>query len=173
MRRITRWALIAGAALALAVSTWPVLAGQDEGYQPAGAWAWTTSFGVGSAPALATFHKDGTVSVSDSLMFLTLNGGKMSPLHGVWERTGPKSFGGTCLYMRFNASGTFVGFSRSHSALQFGDDPDHFEGVMVVENCATGCTDPTSPAATWTPLGIMPPGGFVVSAARIQRVEVP
>ena len=143
-----------------------------EGHQPAGSWVWITHAGTTVLPALVTLHKDGTLQGSDSLMFLTLNGGKMSPLHGVWERTGRWSFGGTSLYMRYDATGTFAGFSRSYSALHFTAE-DHFEGVMYIENCVAQCSDPTSGSATWAPLRITPPGGFPVSASRIHRVEVP
>jgi len=152
----------------------------NKGYEPTGSWVWSTSFGTpGSAPALATFHKEGTVTVSDAFMFLTFNGGKMSPLHGVWERTGPKSFGGTSLWMSYNATGTLVRFARARSALHFVEDPDHIEGVMYIDlgsPCASppfGCPDPLSSEATWTPQPMMPPGGFPVSATRIHRVEIP
>jgi len=154
--------------------------GQAEGYQPAGSWVWWTSFGTpGSVPALVTYHTDGTLSGADGLMFLTPDGGKISPIHGVWERTGPKGFGGASLYMLYNPAGTLVGFARARSALHFVDDPDHIEGVMFVDiglPCASppfGCPDPVSPGATWTPHPMMPPGGFPVSATRIHRVETP
>ena len=55
---------------------------ENEGYQPAGAWAWTITSAQGSAPALVTLHHNGTVSVSAASMF---NPGKgyLSPGHGV------------------------------------------------------------------------------------------
>ncbi len=149
---------------------------QEEGYQPAGAWGWTiTSSSTGAVqPALVTLHHNGTVSVSAASMFNTgASGGKLSPGHGVWERTGPKSFGGTTLYMVFDSSGALTGFLRARTALKFAADPDHMEGVMYQENalCAdspNGCEDPLSPDLVWTR------GRFAqVTGTRIQRLEVP
>jgi len=147
---------------------------QGEGYQPAGAWGWTITSPTGSvAPALVTLHHNGTVSVSTASMFNTGDDGKLSPGHGVWERTGPMTFGGTTLYMRFDFSGKLVGFLRARTALNFAGDPDHIEGVMYQENasCAdslSGCEDPLSPDLVWTR------GRFVqVSGTRIHTLEVP
>ena len=149
---------------------------QEEGYQPGGAWGWTITSPMGSAPALVTLHQDGTVSVSSASMFNTgppVNG-KLSPGHGVWERTGPKSFGGTTLYMLFDSTGTQIGFLRARTALSFAGDPDHIEGVMYLENSScgagslSGCEDPLSPDLVWTR------GRFVqVTGIRIHRLEVP
>jgi hypothetical protein len=153
---------------------------QGEGYQIAGSWVSATHYGApGSVPALLTVHKDRTFSVSDGLMFLGPGGGKFSPLHGVWEHTGPKSLGGTALFMVYAPTGMLVGFGRARTALNFVDDPDHIEGLMYLEigpPCTSppfGCSDPLSPTATWTPISSMPPGGFPVSATRIHRVEMP
>ncbi len=106
-------------------------------------------------------------------MFRTGDGGKSSPGHGVWERTGPKSFGGTSLYMRYNSDGKLVGFTRARTALHFVDDPDHIMGVMHVENGAPCvgtppvCEDPLSPDTVWTGAPVL------ISGTRIHRVEVP
>jgi hypothetical protein len=144
----------------------------EEGYQPAGAWGWTITSSKGSAAALVTLHHKGTVSVSTASMFDTgADDGKLSAGHGVWERTGPKSFGGTTLYMHFNALGLVDGFTRASTALHFAGDPDHIEGVMYVEHtrCAdlTRCAEPMDPDLAWA-------GGLVeVSGTRILRLEVP
>lgn len=149
-------------------------AGQGEGYQPAGSWAWSIESVRGAVPALVTLHKDGTVSISEGSMFLTPNGGKKSPGHGVWERTGPLSFGGTSLSMRYDPNGKLLGFARTRTALYFMNDPNHIQGVMYVEtgdDCTDlGCPDPLSPDAIWSPLPGVP---FAISGTRIQRVEVP
>jgi len=143
---------------------------QAEGYQPAGAWAWSITSPNGTAPALVTFHRDGTVFVAQASV------GKSSPGHGAWERTGPKSFGGTCLFMNFDSGGNFTGFMRTRSALRFVDDPDHIEGELYVElgvPCAIDhvrCLDPLGPDATWTLISVNP---LPISGTRIQRVEIP
>jgi len=169
MSTISRKCLIvpAVAILALVYAGSVSSAYQEEGYQPAGAWAWTITSAQGSAPALVTLHHNGTVSVSAASMF---NPGKgyLSPGHGVWERTGPMSFGGTTLYMRYDQYGSVAGFMRACTALQFAGDPDHIEGLMYVERC-DGCTDPLGPDVIWKGPGIP----VFVLGTRIQRVEVP
>ena len=141
---------------------------QEEGYQPAGSWVWSISMGGVPSPAFVTLHSDGTVSVSSASMF-------NSPGHGAWVRTGPKSFGGTTLYMRHDASGNLLGFMRARTALHFVDDPDHIEGLIYVEigqACAppSGCPDPLSPDAIWTATTVTP---VPLSGTRIHRVEIP
>jgi hypothetical protein len=88
-------------------------------------------------------------------MFNTCDNGKLSPGHGVWERTGAKSTGGTTLYTRYDALGFLIGFIRARTAMHFTDDPDHMEGVMHLENAScedtpAGCADPLSPDLVWT-----------------------
>jgi len=142
----------------------------NEGYQPAGAWAWTITSMQGSSPALVTLHQGGAVSVSTASMFsfgYSPPFGYSSPGHGVWERTGPQSFGGTTLYMLYDADGNQNGFMRACTALNFAGDPDYIEGLMSIERCL-GCTDPLSENESWTP-----PILVDVSGTRIQIVEVP
>lgn len=157
-----------------------------QALQPIGSWVWTTDLGaVGVVPVLITFHGDGTIAASDSFMYANPlappagQGSKRSPFLGVWERTGHHTFGGTSLWFQFNPAGVATGYSRSRSALEL-VDPDHFEGVAIIESLAgcnmdpahppIGCPDPTDPDAEWIPSPIMPPGGFPVSATRIHRV---
>jgi hypothetical protein len=158
-------------------------------FQPVGSWVWTTDLGpVGSVPVLVTFHRDGTIANSDSLMFANPlappagQGAKRSPHHGVWQRTGGHTFGGTSLWFQFNSAGLVVGYQRSRSALEL-VDADHLQGVMFLDSLAgcnanpalppIGCPDPTDPDAVWTPSPLMPPGGFPVSATRIHRLPLP
>ena len=68
-------ATLAVVLLVLAAPHQPLASTRDDGIQPWGTWVWQTSFGPGmSMPALLTLHKDGTVSVSDGLMFGGLPG---------------------------------------------------------------------------------------------------
>lgn len=145
-------------------------ANENDGYQPAGAWAWTITSPMGSAPALVTLYQSGAVSVSTASMFSFPNPpGYSSPGHGVWEHTGPRSFGGITLYMLYDAYGDQIGFMRCRTALSFADDPDHIEGLMYIDYCID-CKDPLSEDTSWTP---PIPICVSVSGTRIQRVDVP
>ncbi|MBZ5622226.1 MAG: hypothetical protein LAQ69_26380 [Acidobacteriia bacterium] len=142
-----------------------------------GTWVWTTNNQI---PALLTLHLDGTVSVSDGRMFGGLQPNsttRLSPLHGVWERTGFQSIGGTSLYLIFDATtGLLTAWGRSRTSITFADDFDHFQGKMFVETlpCAAGppvsCPDPQATGAKWVANPSMPPDGFPISATRLERV---
>jgi hypothetical protein len=172
-------ATVASVILVLAAPQRPLASTQEEGFQPWGTWVWQTSLGPGmSLPALLTLHKDGTLSVSDGLMFGGLPGSatRMSPLHGVWERTGPRRIGGTSLWLIFDApSGVLVAIGRCRTTLLLARDGDGLEGKMFLEmlpcNGPMGCQDPIDPAAQWVPYPNLPPTGFLsVTARRLHRV---
>ena len=181
MRLLLTVALV-GAIVAGAIT---LVAGADQDNQampqPWGTWVWRTHTPSGAAlPTLVTYHQDGTIAGSDFSMF----GGTVSnlarratPLNGVWERTGPRTIGGTCLYLVFDAStNLLIGFGRARSALEFTPgDFDQFEGRMFVDFLAcptpSTCPDPLDQSAAWTSYNSMVPDGFVVSAKRLHRVE--
>lgn len=130
-------------------------------------------------PTLVTYHIDGTLTGSDGTMFGAMPTAtlRISPLHGVWERTGFQSIGGTSLYLIFNATGGLIALGRARSSLQFADDFESFQGKMFVEmlSCNTGppvsCPDPLDPAANWVLANpAQPKDGFTVSAVRVARV---
>lgn len=163
----------------IAVPGQPLAAPQDHRTQPSGTWLWQTWLGPeASLPALLTLHKDGTVSVTDGLMFggLPDSTTRMSPLHGVWERTGAKQIGGTSVWLIFDApSGVLVAFGRCRTSLRLTQRGEALEGEMFLEmlpcNGPLGCPDPVDPAAQWLPYPNLPPGGFLaVSARRLHRV---
>jgi len=168
-----------GALLLVLAAQCPVASAQDAEPQPWGTWVWQTSLGPGmSLPALLTLHKDGTVSVSDGVMFGGLPGStsRMSPLHGVWERTGARQIGGTSLWLVFDApSGVLVAIGRSRTSLELAGDGEGLDGKMFLEmlpcNGPLGCQDPLDPMAQWLPYPNLPPAGFLeVSAKRLHRV---
>jgi len=142
-----------------------------------GTWVWLTN---NRLPALVTFQIGGTVSVSDGSMFGGLQPNstvRMTPLHGVWERTGIQTIGGTSLWLIFDATtGLLTGWGRARTSITFADDFDHFQGRMFVETlaCTAGtvvsCPDPLDAGAKWTPNANMPPDGFPISATRLERV---
>ncbi|MBZ5617765.1 MAG: hypothetical protein LAQ69_03365 [Acidobacteriia bacterium] len=142
-----------------------------------GTWVWTIN---NQLPALVTLHIDGTVSVSDGRMFGGLQPNstiRLTPLHGVWERTGFQSIGGTSLYLLFDATtGVLLAWGRSRVSITFADDFDHFQGKMFVETlpCAAGppvsCPDPLAAGAKWVPNANVPADGLPISATRLERV---
>lgn len=164
------WLLGAGPAVVGAVQ-------DKEGYQPAGTWAWSTHRpSGGTLPALVTYHKDGTISGSDGVMFginfpPAFNPNLASGLHGVWERTGPRSFRGMSLYLQFAPDGNVIGWGRARSELQFVGDEDHIEGTMYLDSlpCPTPFTCPDPVASAWTSTITR----RAVSAVRLSRVETP
>ena len=142
-----------------------------------GTYVWQTQMGSGNhLPALITFHSDGTISGSDGSMSGALNQKiRTTPLHGVWERTGWQSIGGTTLYLVFDAAtGAVMKYGRARSSLQFADDFNSFQGKIFIESltCATPmtCADPLDPAAKWDPNPTMPTDGFPVTGQRLERI---
>ncbi len=140
-----------------------------------GTYVWQTQTSFGPLPALVTLHIDGTASVSDAEMFGGLNlARRRTPMYGVWERTGGKSFAGTSLYLVFDAAtGAVTRYGRVRVSAEFADF-NHFQGRMFAESlaCATAftCPDPLDPAANWVPSPNMPPDGFQITGARLERI---
>jgi len=145
-----------------------------------GTFYFLTTYPSGNViPTIVTYHVDGTITGSDGTMFGAMPTAttRMTPFHGVWERTGFQSIGGTSFYLVFNATGGLSALGRVRSSLQFADDFESFQGKMFVEMlpCTQGppvsCPDPLDPAAKWvvaTPT--QPKDGFSVTAVRIARV---
>ena len=144
-----------------------------------GTWVWRTGIGT-TLPSLTTIHVDGTVSVSDGTMFGGIRPNsttRLTPLHGVWERTGWQSFGGTSLWLVFDATtGLLTSWGRVRVSAQMADDFNSFQGKAFVEYlaCSTGtpvnCPDPLDPMATWVPITGAPPDGIPISGTRVERV---
>lgn len=142
-----------------------------------GTWVWTTN---NRLPALLTLHIDGTVSVSDGSMFGGLQPNstiRLTSLHGVWERTGFQSIGGTSLYLIFDATmGLLTAWGRARTSITIADDFNSFQGKMFLETlpCAAGppvsCPDPLAANAKWVANPNMPPDGFPIAATRLERL---
>ena len=168
-----------GGALLLGALPGLVAAQEEDGFQPWGTWAWATHRPSGGTfPALITYHKEGTLSGSDGLMYgisypPASISTRESGLHGVWERTGPHSFRGTSYWMNFAPeTGNVISWGRARSDLHFVEgDPDHLEGTMFVDvlPCPTPftCPDPVSTPVT-SSVTVR-----AVSATRVARVEPP
>jgi hypothetical protein len=150
---------------------------QDDPYQPWGTWAWSTHRPAGGAfPALVTYNRDGTLTGADVLMNgitfpPAVNPTRMSPFHGVWERTGPHSFRGMSLWMQYDVSGNVTAWGRSRSDLHFVDDADHVEGRMWIDSlpCPTPFTCPDPLTTEWTSAVAIRD----VSLTRMTRIEPP
>ena len=131
-------------------------------------------------PALHTYHSDGTITSSDTLMFGGLPGVsiRISPLHGVWERTGPSTFATTNLALIYDAgSSLLIGFGRARATASFGkSDPDQVSGTASVEflPCPSpfACPDPQAVDAAWVPFPGLPPS-LPVTATRLRLVQAP
>ena len=128
-------------------------------------------------PALVTVHFDGTLNVTAGFMF---GGGflpiRLSPIHGVWKRTGFRSITATSIFMVFDPTGMMTGYQRNRCNLKFDRDFNSYEGNEYMETlgCTGGvCPDPLDPVTVWTPLQGMPEGGFPVTAGRLQVVPLP
>jgi hypothetical protein len=126
-----------------------------------------------SVPALVTIQFGGTLNVSSGFMF---GGGypmRLSPIHGVWEQTGPKSITATSLFFLFDGNGVMTGYQRNRCPMKFSDDFNSYKGVEFMETVAcgaAGCPDPLDPTTVWTPMQGMPATGFPVSGGRLQLV---
>ena len=174
-RHLAAGARAAGIAVALllAGSVSP-LAAPGEGANITGTWWLVGQYGPGmTLPTLVTYHADGTSAASDSIMFGGIPGFpfKITPLHGVWKRTGPGQFGVTSLMLGFDpATNMLVAIGRARADIRFDGDFDHLAGMLYGELlfCPTpfSCPNPTDPAAPW--ITTTPPVPF--TAIRVRRV---
>ena len=133
-------------------------------------------------PTLITFHADGTMNASSSLMFgspaMPAAPLRYSPIHAVWEKIGRKSIAVTSLFFSFSPEGLMTGYQRNRIVLQLSRDRDTYTGLLYLDvlPCANGvfsCPDPLDPSADWTPNPNMPPGGYQVTGYRIKVVAYP
>jgi len=150
--------------------------------QPWGTWILATHLVTDGAPpslpTIVTLHKEGTANSSPANMFGTSGAGLrwVSPLHDVWERTGPQTIGTTCIAFIFQAgTGRLLGFGRVRGELEL-EDFDHLRGQMYFDflPCPAPqfCPDPVDPEATWSVWPGTSPQGHAVSAVRLRRVAV-
>ena len=176
------------AAATLVVAAWfllsPVVNAADT-QTLAGTWVvWvelTVSPGVQvQVPALHTYHSDGTITSSDVLSLGGLPGNpfRITPMHGVWERTGPSVFATTSLFLVYDASSSLlIGFGRARTTLSFAkDDPDQASGTAKAEFllCLSpfACPDPQAADAAWVSFPGFPPS-LPVTATRLRLVQGP
>ena len=131
-------------------------------------------------PALHTYHSDGTITSSDVLSLGGLPGNsiRITPMHGVWERTGPSAFATTNLFLVYDASSSLlIGFGRARATLSFArNDPDQASGTAKAEflPCPSpfACPDPQAADAAWVPFPGFPPS-LPATATRLRLVQGP
>jgi hypothetical protein len=144
----------------------------SSGTQFVGTWI----HNVAGGPALVTIHSDGTLMVSSSFMFGRPGWPvRFSPIHAVWEKTGPKSIAITSIFFVFDADGMMTAYQRNRCFLRLGHDRDSYTGVEFMETlpCEAGsCPDPLDPTAQWIPSDTMPETGYPSSGARLKVVRV-
>lgn len=120
-------------------------AGQQESWPPApstivGAWQVETTVRVNAAdcttaapvpvglnpfPGLSTFHAGGTVSETGSRSPPS----RRSPGHGVWRRTGGKTYDARYTFQVFDTNGFQSNIMDVRSAITLSADGDSFTGV--------------------------------------------
>jgi hypothetical protein len=149
----------------------------DNRHAIAGTWVtWASPMPGMQVPVLQTFSADGTVVSSDVTMFGGLPGLsiRVTPMHGLWERTGRNVIKTTSLAMVYDASTSLlIGFVRSRATGSF-NEAGEVVGTLIPQflGCASpvACPDPLSPDATW---GLVPgfPASMTFTSTRLQLVE--
>ena len=139
--------------------------------------------GTPGLPTLVTIHSDGTMNASSSVMFgspaMPAAPIRYSPVHGVWQKVGPKSIQATNLFFWFAHDGRMLGYQRNRIVFKLGADRDTYAGLLFLEQLECGpmgvfqCPDPLDPSLTWTANPNMPPGGYQVTGYRIKVVPYP
>jgi hypothetical protein len=160
---------------------------QDADTQFKGSWIhYLNASGLPSGPylpTLITFHADGTMNASSSLMFgspaMPAAPLRYSPIHAVWEKIGPKSIAVTSLFFSFDPDGRMTGYQRNRIVLELGDDRDTYTGLLYLDALPCGaigvfsCPNPLDPTASWMPNPNMPQGGYRVTGYRLKLVAYP
>ena len=179
--RFSRSAVAALAVAALFLISSPAMIAADR-QTLAGTWVVWAELQPGvQVPQLLTYHSDGLITSSDVLTFGGLPGitFRITPMHGVWERTGPNAFATTNLFLVYDASSNLlIGFGRARAAVSFtGNDADQISGTAYAEflSCPSpfACPDPQGAGAAWVvPFPGFPPS-LKVTATRLRLVRGP
>ena len=137
----------------------------------------TAPFGIpgGTVPGLVSFHRDGTLNISDGGDFggppiSTLN----SPQYGSWVRAGKRSFEATSLFIEADLAGVVTNFQNVHLTLEF--DGDHFNSLSGFVDVEVVPCDPAEPTPFQTfncPNPISTPGIPVAFDVPVQLTRLP
>jgi len=185
--RVWRFLVVAAVVCAVVLLLPAPLQAQDTDNQFTGSWIHylnATNLETGPfLPALLTYHPDGTMNASSSLMFgspsLPLAPVRYSPIHAVWEKIGYKSIAVTSYFIAFDPDGRMHGYQRNRAVFELGADRDTYAGMLFLDELHCGaigvfsCPDPLDPSLEWTPNPNMPPGGYQVTARRFKVIPYP
>ena len=163
--------VVLAAVLFLPVSGYAQGTGSNQN-QPWGLWSQKIPVGPGlSIHEVLSFHFDGTLTGTGSLLF----GGvppfgvaRASSIHGVWQKTGPRTIEGTAYAYNFDSvTGIVSNYVRSRWTIEFSADFNSYTGTASLATlaCPTPltCPDPANPSAVWTPRF----SGFTILGSRL------
>jgi hypothetical protein len=108
---------------------------QRKANDPTGAWLVTDTSGPGSdgqPSVLATFHKDGTTSADvrgDVTGFPVPI--FVSPEHGVWKKTGDRTFTGTFIALEYNRDSSLFAIFEVDANFQLDASGDQYDSNFV------------------------------------------
>jgi hypothetical protein len=114
--------------------------GRDKANEPIGAWLVTDTSGPGtdgSPGVLTTFHNDGTTSA-------TVRGDAIGPIffspeHGVWKKTGNRTFSATFIALEYNGDGIFIGIFEVDANFRLYSSGDQYgSNFLAYETLANG-----------------------------------
>jgi hypothetical protein len=100
---------------------------------------------IGTAPAILTFTRGGTMSDAGTQVVPSLRG----PGHGIWNYVSRGQFTGAFQFFRFNADGTLAGRQIVRQQIELSDDGSSItntstaqvldvNGNVIANNCSTG-----------------------------------
>jgi hypothetical protein len=108
---------------------------QGKGNDPTGAWIVTdTSPGSDGQPSvLATFHKDGTTAgdVRGDVTGFPEPAIFASPEHGVWKKTGARTFTGSFISLWYNRDNSLYGIFEVDANFQLDASSDQYDAKYV------------------------------------------
>jgi hypothetical protein len=140
IRLLALFLALAIAAPTLFAQEWDHMVGRDKANDPIGAWIVTDTSGPGtdgSPGVLTTFHNDGTTSA-------TVRGDAIGPIffspeHGVWKKTGNRTFTATFVALEYNGDGIFIGIFEVDANFRLHPSGDQYDSNFVAyETLANG-----------------------------------
>ena len=177
-RRLTT-AIVASVVLAILFAVPAPAVNADNSQTLTGTWVGWFPMGPGArVPAIHTYLADGTIISTDTFLHGGLPGLpiRSTPVHGVWERTGPATFAISNLFLLYDAeSSVLIGFGRARGTVTLSvPDASEASGTVVLEflGCPSplSCPDPQAADSTWMPFPDFPPS-VPVTATRLRLVE--
>src|ERR1700738_4857430 len=122
--------VLAVAAPTLFAEDWDHMDGRDKANDPTGAWIVTDTSAAsdGHPSVLATFHEDGTTAGDvrgDVTGTGVPDGVFSSPEHGVWKKTGHRTFSATFIGLWYNRDNSLFGIFEVDANFRLDASGDH------------------------------------------------